>query len=160
MALLDGIAIARATETERMTSQRAQHIISTVLGRRAPPTEAAPEPCLWMSVLTAAFVAASSAPASLVLLGAIAGLGMGGGRRPCRGPPGDRPDHTSRGDPLRAVPRDQASSLLRGTDTTVLAMVPVPVALYLGTVRPGLVLARIVASSIALTVQAWTPASR
>ncbi|WP_247828647.1 TetR/AcrR family transcriptional regulator [Arthrobacter antioxidans] len=41
MALLDGIAIARATETERMTSQRAHHIISTFLGRLAPPTDAA-----------------------------------------------------------------------------------------------------------------------
>ena len=33
MALLDGVAIARATETDRMTSQRAEHIITTFLDR-------------------------------------------------------------------------------------------------------------------------------
>ncbi|MGY4541265.1 TetR/AcrR family transcriptional repressor of bet genes [Arthrobacter sp. UYNi723] len=41
MALLDGIAIARATETKRMTSQRAQHIISTFLERFDPQGTAA-----------------------------------------------------------------------------------------------------------------------
>lgn len=33
IALLDGISIARATETDRMTSQRAQHLITTFLER-------------------------------------------------------------------------------------------------------------------------------
>lgn len=33
MAMLDGIAIARATETDRMTSPRAQHLITTFLER-------------------------------------------------------------------------------------------------------------------------------
>lgn len=41
MALLDGIAIARATEPERMTSQRAHRIISTFLERLDPRTDAA-----------------------------------------------------------------------------------------------------------------------
>ncbi|WP_247828646.1 DUF6297 family protein [Arthrobacter antioxidans] len=115
---------------------------------------------VWMSVLTAAFVAVSSAPVSLVLLGAIAGLGMGAGAVRAAARPATDWTTPPVETPFGAVPRDQASSLLRGTDTTALAMIPVLVALYLGTVHPWLVLAQLVATSIALTVQASTPPSR
>lgn len=38
MALLDGLAIARATETDRMTSHRAQQLIDKYLSRLEPPS--------------------------------------------------------------------------------------------------------------------------
>jgi TetR/AcrR family transcriptional repressor of bet genes len=38
MALLDGIAIARATETDRMTPDRAHQLIDTYLNRLEPPS--------------------------------------------------------------------------------------------------------------------------
>ncbi|BBE24640.1 hypothetical protein MN0502_35230 (plasmid) [Arthrobacter sp. MN05-02] len=62
--------------------------------------------------------------------------------------------------PFGSVPRDQMSSLLHGTDMTVLALIPVLLALYLGTVTPWLILAQAIASAVALTVQATTPTAR
>ncbi|BBE21361.1 hypothetical protein MN0502_02440 [Arthrobacter sp. MN05-02] len=52
------------------------------------------------------------------------------------------------------------SSLLHGTDMTVLAMIPVLLALYLGTVTPWLILAQSIASIVAVIAQATTPTAR
>lgn len=38
MALLDGLAIARVTETDRMTSERAQRLIDQYLNGLEPPS--------------------------------------------------------------------------------------------------------------------------
>ncbi|WP_155850167.1 DUF6297 family protein [Arthrobacter sp. Br18] len=114
----------------------------------------------WMGALTAVFVVLGSTDPSLMLLGVIAGLGMGAGAvRAATRPPTDwttPPVET----PFGSIPRDQASSLLRGTDMTVLAMIPVLLTLYLGTVHPWLILTQCIASLIAITVQASTPTER
>jgi hypothetical protein len=56
--------------------------------------------------------------------------------------------------PFGPIPSDQASSLLRGTDTTLLAIIPVILATYLGADHPWLILAQCAASAIAIAVQA------
>jgi hypothetical protein len=45
-------------------------------------------------------------------------------------------------------------------DMTILAMVPVLLALYLGAVHPWLILAQIIASTTAIIVQASIPTAR
>lgn len=115
---------------------------------------------VWMAVLTAAFVALGPTPPSLIFLGVIAGAGMGAGAvraatRPSpdwTGPPVDTP--------FGPVPRDQMSSLLRGTDVTVLVMVPVLLALFLGSVHSWLVLAQVVLTAGAVIAQASTSTVR
>lgn len=97
---------------------------------------------VWMGVLTTAFVVLGPTPPSLMVLGVLAGAGMGAGAvraatRPA--PDWTRPPVDT---PFGPVPRDQISSLLRGTDVTVLAMVPVLLALFLGSVHPWLALAQ------------------
>jgi hypothetical protein len=52
------------------------------------------------------------------------------------------------------------SSFLRGTHVTVLAMVPVLVALFLGSVHPWLVLAQGVVPTGAVIAQASSPTVR
>ncbi|WP_285245876.1 DUF6297 family protein [Pseudarthrobacter sp. fls2-241-R2A-127] len=108
----------------------------------------------WMGVLTTTFVALGSTPPTLILLGVLAGAGMGAGairaaRRPA--PDWTRPPVDT---PFGPVPRDQMSALLRGTDVTVLAMMPVLLALYLGSVNPWLVLAQGVVTAGAVIAQA------
>ncbi|MDQ0734982.1 DUF6297 family protein [Arthrobacter agilis] len=114
----------------------------------------------WMGALTAALAVLGAGPPSLVLLGALAGFGMGAGAvRAATRPATDwttPPVET----PFGSVPRGQLSSLLRGTDMTVLAMVPVLLALYVGVVHPWLILAQIIASATAIIVQVSTPPSR
>ncbi|TKV29294.1 hypothetical protein FDK12_04040 [Arthrobacter sp. NamB2] len=108
----------------------------------------------WMGLLAAALAALGAGPSPLVLLGALAGVGMGAGAvRAATRPPTDwtsPPVET----PFGSVPRDQVSSLLRGTDMTVLAMLPMLLALYLGVVHPGLIIAQCIASAVAVSVQA------
>ncbi len=134
--------------------------ISPVLSRFSRMLMPALALALWMSALTAALVAVSSGPALLILLGAIAGAGMGAGAvRAATRPHTDwtRPPVET---PFGSVPRDQMSSLLRGIDMTVLSIVPILLALYLGAAYPWLLLTQIIASAIAITVQASTPTSR
>ncbi len=115
----------------------------------------------WMGALIAVFVGLGAGPASLVLLGVIAGPGMGAGAvRAATRPPTDwsaPPVET----PFGPVPQGQTASLLSGTDITIVAMIPVLLALYLGAVHPWLLLAQCVASAgavaVAVTVQASTP---
>lgn len=111
---------------------------------------------VWMAVLTTTFVALGSTPPSLVFLGVLAGAGMGAGavHAATRPAPDWRPPVDT---PFGLVPRDQMSSLLRGTDVTVLVMVPVLLALFLGTVHPWLVLTQVVLSAAAVVVQAPQP---
>jgi hypothetical protein len=114
----------------------------------------------WMGLLMAAFVVLGAAGPPLILLGVLAGPGMGAGAvRAATRPSPDwatPPVET----PFGPVPRNQASSLLRGTDTTILAISPVAFALYLGAVHPGLILAQCAASAIAIAVQALTSPGR
>lgn len=114
----------------------------------------------WMGGLTGVLTVLGAGPPSLALLGALAGLGMGAGAvRAATRPATDwttPPVET----PFGSVPRTQLSSLLRGTDTTVLAMAPLLLSLYLGVVHPWLILAQIVASATAVVVQASTPTAR
>ena len=100
-------------------------------------------PCLamsvWMAVLSGLLVLLGAADPWLVLLGALAGVGMGAGtlRAATRTPPDwtAPPVET----PFGPVPRAQLGSLLRGLDVTILATIPLLVALYLGYV-PSIVL--------------------
>lgn len=134
--------------------------ISLVLARCSRMLMPALSLALWMSALTGALVAVSSGPSSLILLGAIAGAGMGAGAvRAATRPHTDwttPPVET----PFGSVPRDQVSFLLRGVDMTVLSMAPILLAFYLGTVHPWLILAQTIASATAITVQASTPNPR
>lgn len=109
---------------------------------------------VWMGVLTTAFATLGSTPPSLIILGVLAGAGMGAGA--VRAATAPAPDWTRPpvDTPFGPVPRDQMSSLLRGTDITVLAMVPVLLALFLGSVHPWLVLAQGVVTAGALLAQA------
>lgn len=114
----------------------------------------------WMAVLTTTFVALGPTPPSLIFLGVLAGAGMGAGA--VRAATRPAPDWTTPpvDTPFGPVPRDQMSSLLRGTDITLLVMVPVLLALFLGTVHPWLVLAQGVVTAGAVIAQASTPTVR
>jgi hypothetical protein len=114
----------------------------------------------WMGLLTSALVALGSTPPSLIFLGVIAGAGMGAGAvRAATRPATDwttPPVET----PFGPVPRDQMSSLLRGTDMTVLAMLPVLLALFLGSVHPWLILTQCIVTAAAVIAQALTSHDR
>jgi hypothetical protein len=115
---------------------------------------------VWMAVLTTAFAALGPTPPSLIFLGVIAGAGMGAGA--IRSATRLAPDWTKPpvDTPFGPMPRDQMSSLLRGTDITVLVMVPVLLALFLGSVHPWLVLAQGVVTAGAVIAQALTSTLR
>ncbi|VXC52800.1 conserved membrane hypothetical protein [Arthrobacter sp. 9V] len=93
-------------------------------------------PCLamslWMALLSGALVFLGAADPLLVGVGVLAGVGMGAGtlRAATRTPPDwtAPPVET----PFGPVPRAQLGSLMRGLDVTILAMVPLLAALYLG----------------------------
>ncbi|WP_394252838.1 DUF6297 family protein [Arthrobacter pityocampae] len=117
-------------------------------------------PCVamaaWMTILTGVMSVLSTIGPALVLLGALAGVGMGAGAvRAATRPPTDwmtPPVET----PFGSIPANQLSSLLRGTDMTVLALIPVIFALYLGDIHPGIILAQCLATTIAITVHTST----
>ncbi|PNI09341.1 hypothetical protein CXX84_07035 [Arthrobacter sp. AFG7.2] len=114
------------------------------LSRLAMPTLAMG---CWMGVLTAGLAALGPAGPLLVPLGVLAGAGMAAGTlraatRPA--PDWTRPPVET---PFGPVPRDQVSALLRGTDMTILAMMPVMLALYLGFVHPLLIPAQLALSA-------------
>lgn len=93
-------------------------------------------PCLamaaWMATLSGLLVLLGAADPWLVGVGGLAGVGMGAGtlRAAARTPPDwtAPPVET----PFGPVPRAQLGSLLRGLDVTILATIPLLVALYLG----------------------------
>jgi hypothetical protein len=103
---------------------------------------------VWLGTLMFALAVLGVAGPSLILLGAMAGAGMGAGVvRAASRPPTDwtRPLVDT---PFGPIPSDQLASQLRGTDTTILAIVPLLFALYLGDVSPVLILAQAVASAV------------
>lgn len=101
----------------------------------------------WMGALTGILAACGAAGPLLVPLGVMAGAGMAAGT--LRAATRPAPDWTTPPieTPFGPVPRDQISSLLRGTDMTVLATVPVMLALYLGGVDLWLVLVQVALSA-------------
>ncbi|KNC18474.1 hypothetical protein AC792_12390 [Arthrobacter sp. RIT-PI-e] len=106
----------------------------------------------WLGVLTAALALLGAAGPSLILLGATAGIGTGAGVvRAASRPPTDwtRPLLDT---PFGPVPSEQLGTLLRGIDMTILALVPLLIALYLGDVTGVLLLAQLVASAIVVVV--------
>ncbi|WP_024818805.1 DUF6297 family protein [Arthrobacter sp. 31Y] len=100
-------------------------------------------PCMamsvWMAMLCSLLVLLGAANPALIGVGALAGIGMGAGtlRAATRTPPDwtAPPVET----PFGPVPRAQLGSLMRGLDVTILAMVPLLVALYLGYVPMSVV---------------------
>ncbi len=100
-------------------------------------------PCVamsvWMAALSSLLVLLGAANPALIGVGALAGVGMGAGtlRAATRTPPDwtAPPVET----PFGPVPRAQLGSLMRGLDVTILAMVPLLVALYLGFVPMSVV---------------------
>ncbi|MBT2586928.1 DUF6297 family protein [Arthrobacter sp. ISL-95] len=108
-------------------------------------------PCLamsaWMAVLCGLLVLLGAADPWLMGVGALAGVGMGAGtlRAATRIPPDwtAPPVET----PFGPVPRAQLGSLMRGLDVTILAMVPLLVALYLGYVPISVVAVQVVFSA-------------
>ncbi|MFW0773509.1 DUF6297 family protein [Paenarthrobacter nitroguajacolicus] len=100
-------------------------------------------PCLamavWMTGLSGLLVLLGAADPWLIGVGALAGVGMGAGtlRAATRTPPDwtAPPVET----PFGPVPRAQLGTLMRGMDVTILAMVPLLLALYLGYVPMSVV---------------------
>ncbi|WP_216607434.1 DUF6297 family protein [Arthrobacter sp. 260] len=94
---------------------------------------------LWMAAVTGMLVIVGAGGPALILLGAVAGLGMGAGSvRAATKPPTDWTAPAAE-TPFGPVPRAQIAALIRGLDVTVLSMVPVLLALYIGDVYPWLV---------------------
>ncbi|MEI2277724.1 DUF6297 family protein [Paenarthrobacter ilicis] len=89
---------------------------------------------LWTAVLATFLVILGAADAGLVLVGALAGAAMGAGS--LRAATRTQPDWTAPPveTPFGPVPRAQLGSLVRGLDVTILAMIPLLLALYLGAV--------------------------
>ncbi|GAA1348566.1 hypothetical protein GCM10009636_03880 [Arthrobacter koreensis] len=106
------------------------------LSRMALPAAAL---ALWTAVLCALLVLLDAGDPSLIALGALAGVGFGASA--VRGAYRVQPDWTAPPieTPFGPVPRAQAGSMLRGFDTTLLALVPLLLGLFLGYV-PGVLL--------------------
>ncbi|SEJ18725.1 hypothetical protein SAMN04487917_104167 [Arthrobacter sp. yr096] len=87
---------------------------------------------LWMTLLSGLLVLLGAANPALMGVGALAGVGMGAGT--LRAATRTAPDWSAPPveTPFGPVPRAQLGSLMRGLDVTILAMVPLMVALYLG----------------------------
>ena len=94
---------------------------------------------LWTAVLCAALVLLGAGDPLLIALGALAGVGFGASA--VRGAYRVQPGWTipPKDTPFGPIPSAQAGSMIRGFDTTLLAMVPLLLGLFLGYV-PGLLL--------------------
>ena len=121
-------------------------------------------PCLamavWMAVLSGLLVVLGAANPWLIGVGALAGVGMGAGtlRAATRTPPDwtAPPVET----PFGPIPRAQLGSLMRGLDVTILAMVPLLLALYLGSVPMSIVIIQAVFSACIFLVVVLSRAKR
>ena len=106
----------------------------------------------WMTLLSGALALLGAGGPLLPAMGALAGIGMGAGcLRGATRPPADwtlPPVDT----PMGPVPRAQLSSLLRGLDVTVLSLLPVGIALFVGQALPVLVMAQAAVSLAAVLV--------
>ncbi len=111
---------------------------------------------LWMALLGALLTLLGAAGPLLILLAALAGIGMGAGSvRGATRPPTDwtlPPVET----PFGPVPRAQLASLLRGIDVTMLSMMPVILSLYLGAVALPILAVQAVLSGTIFLVVAMT----
>ena len=94
---------------------------------------------LWSAVLCAALVLLGAGDPSLIAMGALAGVGFGASA--VRGAYRVQPDWTipPKETPFGPMPSAQAGALARGLDTTLLALVPLLLGLFLGYV-PGVLL--------------------
>ena len=106
----------------------------------------------WMTLLSGALALLGAGGPLLPAMGALAGIGMGAGCfRGATRPPADwtlPPVDT----PMGPVPRAQLSSLLRGLDVTVLSLLPVGIALFVGQALPVLVMVQAAVSLAAVLV--------
>lgn len=106
------------------------------LSRMALPAAAL---ALWTAVLCAVLVLLGAGDPSLIALGALAGVGFGASA--VRGAYRVQPDWSlpPKDTPFGPMPSAQAGSMVRGFDTTLLALVPLLLGLFLGYV-PGVLL--------------------
>ena len=106
------------------------------LSRMAMPAAAL---VLWTAVLCAVLVLLGAGDPALIALGALAGVGFGASA--VRGAYRVQPDWTipPKETPFGPIPSAQAGSLIRGLDTTLLALVPLLLGLFLGYVPGGVV---------------------
>jgi len=108
----------------------------------------------WMGGLTGILAALGAAGPLLVVMGVAAGAGMAAGTLRAAARPATDWSRPPVETPFGPVPRDQLSTLLRGTDLTVLVMFPVMLALILDAASPMLVLAQLALSAGAIAFQA------
>ncbi|MBP2217692.1 DUF6297 family protein [Arthrobacter sp. CAN_C5] len=107
----------------------------------------------WMVALTGALTIVGVGGPALILLGAVAGLGMGAGSVRAATRPATDWTAPAAETPFGPVPRTQIAALFRGADVTVLSMLPLLLALYIGNVYPWLVGVQIAISAAAIVIQ-------
>ncbi len=119
------------------------------LSRMALPAAAL---ALWTAMLCAVLVLLGAGDPSLIALGALAGVGFGASV--VRGAYRVQPDWSlpPKDTPFGPMPSAQAGSMVRGFDTTLLALVPLLLGLFLGYVPGGLLLAQAGFSAVCVLV--------
>ncbi|MCC9192121.1 DUF6297 family protein [Arthrobacter sp. zg-Y916] len=119
------------------------------LSRMALPAAAL---ALWTAVLCALLVLLGAGSPALIALGALAGVGFGASA--VRGAYRVQPDWTAPpiDTPFGPMPSAQAGSMVRGVDTTLLALVPLLLGLFLGYVPGVLLLAQAGFSAVCVLV--------
>ncbi|UYB35961.1 DUF6297 family protein [Arthrobacter koreensis] len=107
---------------------------------------------LWTAVLCAVLMLLGAGDPSLIALGALAGVGFGASA--VRGAYRVQPDWTAPpiDTPFGPMPSAQAGSMVRGFDTTLLALVPLLLGLFLGYVPGVLLLAQAGFSAVCVLV--------
>ena len=107
---------------------------------------------LWTAVFCAALVLLGAGEPSLIVLGALAGVGFGASA--VRGAYRVQPDWTipPKDTPFGPMPSAQAGSMVRGLDTTLLALVPLLLGLFLGYVPGVLLLTQAAFSAVCVLV--------
>lgn len=123
------------------------------LSRMALPAVAL---ALWAAVLCAVLVLLGAGDPSLIALGALAGVGFGASA--VRGAYRVQPDWTAPpiDTPFGPMPSAQAGSMVRGFDTTLLALVPLLLGLFLGYVPGVLLLAQAGFSAVCVLVLTYS----
>lgn len=123
------------------------------LSRMALPAAAL---ALWTAVLCAVLVMLGTGDPSLIALGALAGVGFGASA--VRGAYRVQPDWSVPpiDTPFGPMPRAQTGSMVRGLDTTLLALVPLLLGLFLGYVPGVLLLAQAGFSAVCVLVVMYT----
>ncbi|WP_091601158.1 DUF6297 family protein [Arthrobacter koreensis] len=107
---------------------------------------------LWTAVLCVVLVLLGAGDPSLIALGALAGVGFGASA--VRGAYRVEPDWTAPpiDTPFGPMPSAQAGSMMRGLDTTLMALVPLLLGLFLGYVPGVLLLAQAGFSAVCVLV--------